>query len=63
MNVLSGILPLYKPAGFTSHDCVMKIRKLARTKKSRAYRHIGSRCDRCPPDLYRPGNQGCGLFA
>jgi tRNA pseudouridine55 synthase len=33
MNVLSGILPLYKPAGFTSHDCVMKIRKLARTKK------------------------------
>jgi tRNA pseudouridine55 synthase len=33
MNELSGILPLYKPAGFTSHDCVMKIRRIARTKK------------------------------
>lgn len=32
MNV-SGILPLYKPAGMTSHDCVMKIRKLLHTKK------------------------------
>lgn len=30
---VSGILPLYKPAGFTSHDCVMRIRKLLHTKK------------------------------
>lgn len=30
---MNGILPLWKPTGFTSHDCVMKIRKLLRTKK------------------------------
>lgn len=30
---LNGILPLWKPKGLTSHDCVAKIRKLYRTKK------------------------------
>lgn len=30
---ISGILPLNKPAGMTSHDCVMKLRKLLHTKK------------------------------
>lgn len=30
---MNGILPLWKPKGFTSHDCVMKIRKLYKTKK------------------------------
>lgn len=30
---MDGILPLWKPKGMTSHDCVIKIRKLARTKK------------------------------
>lgn len=30
---LNGILPLWKPRGMTSHDCVMKCRKLFRTKK------------------------------
>lgn len=30
---LSGVLPLWKPEGMTSHDCVAKIRKLFRTKK------------------------------
>lgn len=30
---MDGILPLYKPKGFTSHDCVMKVRKLLRIKK------------------------------
>ncbi|TLS37373.1 tRNA pseudouridine(55) synthase TruB [Pseudalkalibacillus caeni] len=29
----NGILPLFKPAGMTSHDCVYKIRKLLKTKK------------------------------
>ena len=29
---LNGILPLWKPAGMTSHDCVIKIRKLLKTK-------------------------------
>ncbi|MBN6185783.1 tRNA pseudouridine(55) synthase TruB [Aneurinibacillus sp. BA2021] len=33
MSQLSGIIPLYKPAGMTSHDCVMKVRRIARTKK------------------------------
>ncbi|WCK52851.1 tRNA pseudouridine(55) synthase TruB [Aneurinibacillus sp. Ricciae_BoGa-3] len=33
MTEWSGILPLFKPAGMTSHDCVMKIRRLAQTKK------------------------------
>lgn len=28
-----GVLPLYKPKGMTSHDCVMKIRRLFQTKK------------------------------
>lgn len=30
---MEGILPLYKPAGMTSHDCVFKLRKLLKTKK------------------------------
>ncbi|WP_240375356.1 tRNA pseudouridine(55) synthase TruB [Bacillus piscicola] len=29
----SGIIPLYKQKGMTSHDCVVKIRKLFKTKK------------------------------
>ncbi|WP_078554604.1 tRNA pseudouridine(55) synthase TruB [Bacillus alkalicellulosilyticus] len=29
----TGIIPLFKPAGFTSHDCVMKLRGILRTKK------------------------------
>lgn len=32
MNI-NGILVLNKPKGFTSHDCVAKLRKLAQTKK------------------------------
>ncbi|MHA6251253.1 tRNA pseudouridine(55) synthase TruB [Oceanobacillus sp. CAU 1775] len=30
---MDGILPLWKPRGMTSHDCVMKIRRLYKTKK------------------------------
>lgn len=30
---MDGILPLWKPKGLTSHDCVMKIRKLYQTRK------------------------------
>ena len=30
---MEGILPLFKPAGVTSHDCVFKLRKILRTKK------------------------------
>lgn len=30
---MDGILPLWKPKGLTSHDCVFKIRKLFHTKK------------------------------
>lgn len=30
---MDGILPLWKPKGMTSHDCVVKIRKLFQTKK------------------------------
>lgn len=30
---MNGILPLWKPKGLTSHDCVMKIRKLIHVKK------------------------------
>lgn len=30
---MDGILPLWKPKGYTSHDCVMRIRKLYQTKK------------------------------
>ncbi|MDP4083078.1 MAG: tRNA pseudouridine(55) synthase TruB [Bacillota bacterium] len=30
---MDGILPLYKPAGLTSHDCVFKLRKILKTKK------------------------------
>lgn len=30
---MDGILPLWKPKGMTSHDCVIKIRKLFQTKK------------------------------
>lgn len=33
MNTLDGILPLNKPKGMTSHDCVMKIRKRLNVKK------------------------------
>ncbi|WP_050614820.1 tRNA pseudouridine(55) synthase TruB [Bacillus testis] len=30
---MEGILPLFKPAGMTSHDCVFKLRKILHTKK------------------------------
>ncbi|MEN2766404.1 tRNA pseudouridine(55) synthase TruB [Ornithinibacillus xuwenensis] len=30
---MDGILPLWKPKGMTSHDCVMKVRRLYKTKK------------------------------
>jgi len=30
---LEGILPLFKPAGLTSHDCIFKLRKILKTKK------------------------------
>jgi tRNA pseudouridine55 synthase len=30
---VEGILPLYKPAGMTSHDCVFRLRKILKTKK------------------------------
>ncbi|MBS4199000.1 tRNA pseudouridine(55) synthase TruB [Bacillus sp. FJAT-49732] len=30
---MEGILPLWKPKGMTSHDCVFKVRKLLRMKK------------------------------
>lgn len=30
---MDGILPLWKPKGMTSHDCVMKIRKIFNTRK------------------------------
>lgn len=30
---MDGILPLWKPRGMTSHDCVFKLRKLLKTKK------------------------------
>lgn len=30
---MEGILPLYKPKGMTSHDCVFKLRKILRMKK------------------------------
>lgn len=30
---MEGILPLWKPAGLTSHDCVFKVRKLLHMKK------------------------------
>ncbi|WP_085523935.1 tRNA pseudouridine(55) synthase TruB [Tuberibacillus sp. Marseille-P3662] len=33
MAVASGIIPLYKPKGMTSHDCVNKIRKMLHIKK------------------------------
>lgn len=33
VNKLDGIIPLWKPKGLTSHDCVFKIRKLLRMKK------------------------------
>ena len=31
--MLSGVLPLYKPTGLTSHDCIYKLRKLLKMKK------------------------------
>ncbi|MBP3038365.1 tRNA pseudouridine(55) synthase TruB [Bacillaceae bacterium Marseille-Q3522] len=30
---MEGILPLYKPKGVTSHDCVLKLRKIVKMKK------------------------------
>ncbi|MTT32234.1 tRNA pseudouridine(55) synthase TruB [Terrilactibacillus sp. BCM23-1] len=33
MSSYTGILPLYKPKGMTSHDCIYRLRKLLRYKK------------------------------
>ena len=30
---MEGIIPLFKPKGMTSHDCVFKLRKILKTKK------------------------------
>jgi tRNA pseudouridine55 synthase len=30
---MEGILPLFKPSGLTSHDCVFRLRKILKTKK------------------------------
>lgn len=30
---MEGILPLFKPKGMTSHDCVFKLRKILRMKR------------------------------
>ncbi len=30
---MEGIIPLFKPAGMTSHDCVFRLRKILKTKK------------------------------
>ena len=30
---MEGIIPLYKPKGMTSHDCVFKLRKILKMKK------------------------------
>lgn len=30
---MDGILPLWKPKGFTSHDCVSKARGMLKTRK------------------------------
>ena len=30
---MNGILPLWKPKGLTSHDCVMRIRRIFKMKK------------------------------
>ena len=30
---MEGILPLYKPKGMTSHDCVFKLRKILKMKR------------------------------
>lgn len=32
-EAMDGVLLLHKPVGMTSHDCVMRIRKLFQTKK------------------------------
>jgi tRNA pseudouridine55 synthase len=32
-RTMNGIIPLYKPIGMTSHDCVAKIRRIIRMKK------------------------------
>jgi tRNA pseudouridine55 synthase len=34
MNRRNGVLVLHKPAGMTSHDCVMRVRRLFQTKKA-----------------------------
>jgi tRNA pseudouridine55 synthase len=33
LSVKEGILPLFKPKGLTSHDCVVKLRKILKIKK------------------------------
>lgn len=38
-NTMDGILPLWKERGQTSHDCVFKLRKILKTKKSDTAAH------------------------
>ncbi|GAY74604.1 tRNA pseudouridine synthase B [Sporolactobacillus inulinus] len=33
MPEYNGLLPLYKPRGMTSHDCVFRLRKLLKFRK------------------------------
>lgn len=41
----SGIINVYKEAGFTSFDVVAKMRGILHVKKNRTYGNIGSGCN------------------
>ncbi len=53
-NEPTGILVLNKPSGQTSHDCVVRVRRLFKTKKGWSYRNVGSRRNRSIANMPRP---------
>ncbi len=59
--MVNGVLLLHKPVGMTSHDCVMKIRKLLK-KKSRTYRNARSGSIRRASDLCRKSDKNSRIL-
>ena len=58
-DATDGLVVVDKPAGWTSHDVVGKLRKMLRAAAGRPRGHARSRRDRRPARRARPGRRGC----
>ena len=58
-----GILPVYKPAGFTSHDVVAKMRRIFENEAYRSHGHARSAGNRSSSVMPWASYTGGGVYA